>query len=350
MDYSLEMTRHKESMLRALRSMQSKSESTLQRAAPLLSFQRGMGMVTREDVRRLCQTSARLCQDLDDLTNRLKLQQNQLVGRLAEGGRAPRGVHVSSDGTVYLTSGDLARVSVLNSSGQFLQSLECQSESQLFLPEDVTLTRAGMVAVTDLAAGDVKVFNTHSKFGKGEWISLGEFTSPQGMAVDCLGRLLVADYVPGKVHIFGVDPSFKLLSAHCMSGLPGPRYISPGPDGGLVVSEECGDVKLYGPGNKQILSFSEKYNHCFGNPAGVCFDTEGNVFVADEQHRCIFLFPPSGPPVPVVTQGLKKPAGLACCSRGQLYVADTADDCIKVFRYRGTVRHGKGFASLNSNQ
>ncbi|MGH0115392.1 UNVERIFIED_CONTAM: hypothetical protein FKN15_000027 [Acipenser sinensis] len=111
------------------------------------------------------------------------------------------------------------------------------------------------------------------------------------MAVDCLGRLLVADYEPGKVHIFGVDPSFKLLSAHCVSGLPGPRYVCPGPDGGLVVSEECGDVKLYGPCSKLVLSFSEKYNHCFGNPAGVCFDTEGNVFVADEQD-----LPPQRPP------------------------------------------------------
>uniref|UniRef100_A0A8C4XAM6 NHL repeat containing 4 n=1 Tax=Erpetoichthys calabaricus TaxID=27687 RepID=A0A8C4XAM6_ERPCA len=119
-----------------------------------------------------------------------------------------------------------------------------------------------------------------------------------------------------------------------IKGLRGPRYVCPGPGGGTVVSEECGDVKLYGAGHKLLCSFSATYGHRFGSPAGVCTDVEGNVLVADEQKRCVVLFPPNGSPVPLVTEGLCTPAGLACCNRGQLYVGDTGDNSVKVFRYR----------------
>ncbi|KAG2455730.1 NHLC4 protein, partial [Polypterus senegalus] len=348
MDYTLEVTQQKELLLRTVRKLQSKSEGTLQRVAPLLSFQRGMGMVTKSSVHQLRESTSKLCHELDDLENQLRFCQNHAVARLDGGVSAPLGLHVSADGTLYLASSEVPKVAVLTRAGRPLQALPCVTDGgrQRFLPEDVTLTRAGMVAVTDLAGGDVKIFNPHSRFGRGEWLSLGEFRSPRGVAVDTVGRLLVADYEPGKVHVFDVDHCFRLLNVRSIKGLRGPRYVCPGPGGGTVVSEECGDVKLYGAGHKLLCSFSATYGHRFGSPAGVCSDVEGNVLVADEQKRCVVLFPPNGSPVPLVTEGLCTPAGLACCSRGQLYVGDTGDNSVKVFRYRNAAHHGKGTGRL----
>ncbi|NWQ91959.1 NHLC4 protein, partial [Burhinus bistriatus] len=116
--------------------------------------------------------------------------------------------------------------------------------------------------------------------------------------------------------------------------LQGPRYISPAPNGGFVVSEECGDVKVFTSSRKLLCSLSSKYRHRFGNPAGVCVDVEGSILVADEQHRTVHLFPEHGSPVCLVSAGLRRPVGMACSSFGHLFVADAGENCVKVFKYR----------------
>ncbi|KFP47273.1 NHL-repeat-containing protein 4, partial [Cathartes aura] len=115
--------------------------------------------------------------------------------------------------------------------------------------------------------------------------------------------------------------------------LQGPRYVSPAPNGGFVVSEECGDVKVFTSSRKLLCSLSSKYGHRFGNPAGVCVDVDGSILVADEQRRTVHLFPEHGAPVCLVSAGLRRPAGVACSSFGHLFVADTGENCVKVFKY-----------------
>ncbi|KFQ85770.1 NHL-repeat-containing protein 4, partial [Phoenicopterus ruber ruber] len=113
--------------------------------------------------------------------------------------------------------------------------------------------------------------------------------------------------------------------------LQGPRYVSPAPNGGFVVSEECGDVKVFASSRKLLCSLSSKYGHRFGNPAGVCVDVDGSILVADEQRRTVHLFPEHGAPVCLVGRG--GPAGVACSSFGHLFVADAGENCVKVFKY-----------------
>ncbi|NXN12281.1 NHLC4 protein, partial [Indicator maculatus] len=115
--------------------------------------------------------------------------------------------------------------------------------------------------------------------------------------------------------------------------LQGPRYVGSAPQGGFVVSEECGDVKVFTSSRQLLCSLSSRHGHRFGNPAGVCVDVDGSILVADEQLRTVHLFPERGAPVCLVSSGLQRPAGLACSSFGQLFVADAGDNCVKVFKY-----------------
>ncbi|NXE79452.1 NHLC4 protein, partial [Cochlearius cochlearius] len=116
--------------------------------------------------------------------------------------------------------------------------------------------------------------------------------------------------------------------------LQGPRYVSPAPHGGFVVSEECGDVKVFTSSRKLLCSLSSKYGHRFGNPAGVCVDVDGSILVADEQRRVVHLFPERGAPICLVSAGLRRPSGVACSSFGHLFVADAGENCVQVFKYR----------------
>ncbi|XP_038676640.1 tripartite motif-containing protein 2-like [Scyliorhinus canicula] len=342
MDYSLETSKRKEKLLRTMHNLQVKSGNTLQKTGPLLNRHRGMGMVTVQHLNHLSQTTSQICQDLENIENLVRFRQNDLMYEIENPGGVNSdglsGIHCCLDGTTYIVSVSSPRVHVLNRSGQVFQTLYCvqnQGRSkEPFLPEDVTLTRAGMVAVTDMVGGVIRIFNPHSKFSEGEWIKIGKIDCPKGIGVDPSGNLLVADYTAGKVHIFSIDHAFKVLNVQTVTGLRGPRYICSTYDGGIVVSEECGDVKVYGSKLKLMYSLGAKYCHQFGNPAGVCTDPEGNIMVVDEQKRNVTLFPKCGSPICIVSAGLRTPTTLACSSYGLLFVMDTGGNCIKVFKYR----------------
>ncbi|XP_009070693.1 PREDICTED: NHL-repeat-containing protein 4 [Acanthisitta chloris] len=341
MDYTLETSQQKEKLLKTIYSLQLKSFATLQAASPLLSRQRGMGMVTQHQVHQLADKAKSLCGDLDNIKNLLRYCQDDLVQRIPNptgscyGG--VRGVHCSRDGSIYVTAESAPWVHVLSSTGHMLQALPCQQTGKgggTFLPEDVTVTHSGMVAVADMVSEAIWVFNPHSGHSKGEWIKIRNVGSPRGIGVDSMEKILVADYAQGQVHSFALDHAFKMLNVHSVPNLQGPRYISPALNGGFVVSEECGDVKVFTNSRKLLCSLSSKYKHHFGNPAGVCVDMDGSILVADEQHRTVHLFPKHGSPICLVSSGLRRPAGMACSSFGHLFVADTGDNCVKVFKYR----------------
>nr|XP_009940234.1 PREDICTED: NHL-repeat-containing protein 4 [Opisthocomus hoazin] len=340
MDYSLQTSQQKEKLLKTIYTLQLKSITTLQTASPLLSNQRGMGMVTQYQVHQLADKAKSLCGDLDNIKNLLHYCQDDLVRQIPNptGSRygGVNGIHCSLDGSIYVTAESAPWVHILSSTGQTLQSLPCQQtgkESSTFLPEDVTVTRTGMVAVADMMNGAICIFNPHTSLSKGEWIRIRKLGSPRGIGVDSMGKILVADYAQGQVHSFALDHAFKTLNIHSVPNLQGPRYISPAPNGGFVVSEECGDVKVFMSSRKLLCSLSSKYGHQFGNPAGVCVDGDGSILVADEQHRMVHLFPEHGAPICLVSAGLRRPAGVACSSFGHLFVADAGENCVKVFKY-----------------
>ncbi|XP_007955672.1 NHL-repeat-containing protein 4 [Orycteropus afer afer] len=118
-----------------------------------------------------------------------------------------------------------------------------------------------------------------------------------------------------------------------MLGLQGPCWVGAGSDGGIAVSEECGDVRLFGCTRQPLGSVGGQTGHVFGSPAGVCLDSEGSVIVADQQRHQVTLFPRTGAPVCLVSQGLRRPSGVACGPQGRLMVADAGDSYIKVFEY-----------------
>ncbi|XP_014814321.1 PREDICTED: phosphatidylinositol N-acetylglucosaminyltransferase subunit Q [Calidris pugnax] len=242
MDYTLETSQQKEKLLKTIYTLQLKSIATLQTASPLLSSQRGMGMVTQHQVHQLADKAKSLCGDLDNIKNLLHYCQDDLVRRIPNPTGScygeVSGIHCSLDGSIYVTAESAPWVHVLSSTGQLLQSLPCRQtgkESDSFLPEDVTVTRTGMVAVADMMNEAIWVFNPHTGLSKGEWIKIRKVGSPRGIGVDSMGKILVADYAQGQVHSFALDHAFKTLNIHSVPNLQGPRYVSPVPKGGFVV-------------------------------------------------------------------------------------------------------------------
>lgn len=201
------------------------------------------------------------------------------------------------------------------------------------MPEDVAVTAAGLMVVSDLVHGAVHALYHTARVPQGHWVTVGTFQAPRGLAVDALGCFLVTDYVSGAVHSFTLGPTLEPLAPASVLGLEGPCWVGPGPDGGFAVSEEFGDVQLFGSAHQPLGSLGGPAGYIFGSPAGVCTDMEGGVIVADEQRRQVTLFPRAGAPICLVSKGLRRPLGVACVPQGQLVVADAGDNYIKVYQY-----------------
>ncbi|XP_014420681.1 NHL-repeat-containing protein 4 [Camelus ferus] len=263
--------------------------------------------------------------------------QPQLLGRIpvpegAAGG--PRGLHCSPDGLLFLTAGTVPCIHVLDLEGRPVCHLPCHVPGAGdFVPEDVAVTAAGLVVVSDLVHGAVRALQHTARAPQGRWVTVGNFLAPQGLAVDAFGRVLVTDYVPGAVHSFTLGPALEPLAPASILGLEGPCWVGPGPDGGLAVSEEFGDVRLFGSACQPLGSLRGLTGHSFGSPAGVCTDAAGSVIVVDEQQCQVTLFPRARAPICLVSEGLGQPLGVACTPQGQLVVADAGDGYIKVYQY-----------------
>ncbi|XP_077129264.1 NHL-repeat-containing protein 4 [Ranitomeya variabilis] len=332
MDSSLEFSRQKEDLVRTVRSLQVASQNTLQKTVPLLTSQPGLGLLKPSHVQQLSKKTTQVCRDLEDVGNLLLFRQDELTQKISvpkNGGASS--LHWCSDSTIYVCGDNSPYIHLLNSHGKSTQTFHCCDDT-LFLPDGITVTRFNAVAVTDIAEGTVRIYSPNSH---PPWIKIGgNFKSPKGIAVDSSGRMLVAEYTSGEVQVFHVDRTYRIHGVKKVSGLQGPQYICSMPEGGFAVSEECGDVKLFTSNFKFSGSLSKTYHHEFGNPTGICSDSEGNILVADAQNRNITLFPPSGSPICIVSQGLSKPTGITCTPFGLLYVADSGDNCIKVYKYR----------------
>ncbi|XP_069875768.1 tripartite motif-containing protein 3-like [Dipodomys merriami] len=247
-----------------------------------------------------------------------------------------RGLHCSPDGLLFLTAGSRPFVHVLDLEGHALCHLPCRRQGAgAFVPEDVAVTAAGLVVVSDLVHGAVHALQHTRRAPQGHWATVGTFLSPRGLAVDALGRFLVADYLRGSVHSFTLGPTRELLAPAVILGLEGPCWVGPGPDGGLAVTEEFGSVWLFGSARQPLGSLGARTGHTFGRPAGVCSDSEGNVIVADQRRRQVTLFPRVGPPICLLSEGLERPLGVACAPQGRLVVADAGDNCIKIYQHLG---------------
>ncbi|EPY90076.1 hypothetical protein CB1_000054004 [Camelus ferus] len=244
------------------------------------------------------------------------------------------GLQSPPDGLLFLTAGTVPCIHVLDLEGRPVCHLPCHVPGAGdFVPEDVAVTAAGLVVVSDLVHGAVRALQHTARAPQGRWVTVGNFLAPQGLAVDAFGRVLVTDYVPGAVHSFTLGPALEPLAPASILGLEGPCWVGPGPDGGLAVSEEFGDVRLFGSACQPLGSLRGLTGHSFGSPAGVCTDAAGSVIVVDEQQCQVTLFPRARAPICLVSEGLGQPLGVACTPQGQLVVADAGDGYIKVYQY-----------------
>ena len=308
----------------------------------------------------------------------------------------PRGVAVNRAGIVYVADTDNHTIRKMTSAGVVttLAGLASSSGSadgtgsaaRFYDPYGVATDRVGNVYVADTdnhtirkvtPAGVVTTLaglalNPGSADGTG---SAAQFFYPDGVAVDSAGNVYVADLANDAIR--KVTPAGVVTTLAGLAGSQGgadgtgsaaqfydPSSVAVDPNGNLYVADRGNDTirKVTPVGTNWVVTTLAGLAGTFGSadgigsaalfsyPSGVAVDTNGNVYVADQDNHTIRKVMPGG--VVTTLAGLagiqgsadgtgsaaqfSYPTGVAVDTNGNLYVTDNGNSTIRKVTPVGT--------------
>ena len=182
----------------------------------------------------------------------------------------PVGIATDPSGNVYVADSGNGRIDKFDSTGNFLTSFTTSTGSSPFQPADVAVDPStGNIYVSDPPNYRVVEFSSAGSyvlsFGSAG-VAVGQFSNPQGVAVDQAGKVLVTDLTNGRVEKFYGNGTFITVF------------------GSFTASSS------FSPGQ-------------FNAPADVAVDSSGNVYVTDTNFNnvSVYNFAAGGSPPPAPT-------------------------------------------------
>ncbi|XP_060733243.1 uncharacterized protein LOC132850614 [Tachysurus vachellii] len=302
--------------------------------------------------------------EFEEDAQRLKADEMRLIRQFGKQGSGrsdltlPSGVHVTSQGQLFLVDCGNARVQVFDQYGNVFQQVTSPNNDPRSSSGccrnyfDVAVNSKGLIALSCAAERALLIFNRHGRllqtFGGGPYIAgvpRDELEAPRGVTVTQKDEFLVADIRKGTLTSLRLEPKTgSRLERTLVTGFHRPYLVTACLHTGLLAVSERGSeegrhpcVKVLGPDWNvlRILGVCSSMGPVLTSPWGLCIDSNGAVLVADwaEQH-CVVLYPPEGKGRVMITEGLSNPRGLALLPNGFLVVSDSMHHCIKVYQYK----------------
>jgi len=147
----------------------------------------------------------------------------------------PWGVAIDSQGNYFVAEQNYHRVSVFNSSGQFLRKFGSHGngDGQLLNPRGLGLLSTGNVVVGEYSSGRISIFDSQGNFVRN--FGVGQLTNPQHLFVDSDDNILVADFGNKRIQVFKSDGSLMKTVGVGYISYPSGVFIDAG--GRILVCE-----------------------------------------------------------------------------------------------------------------
>ncbi|HEX5165247.1 MAG TPA: NHL repeat-containing protein [Thermomicrobiales bacterium] len=212
-------------------------------------------------------------------------------------------------------------------------------DTQMYMPRNVLVTRAGDVYVSDSGNNRIQQYSSQGVFTK-QWgyagASYGSFSTPGGLAEDSHGNIFVAD--TGNARIQRFDSSGNFQKAWSATGLIGPYDVSIDADDNLFVVDRDGESVWKFDTNGTALAAWGGHGSAtgkFNDPRGLGLDADGNVYVADRSNSRVQVFDNDGTFLRLANNDpqalLYAPDDVAIGASGDVYVLDESAVAVTVY-------------------
>ena len=270
-----------------------------------------------------------------------------IKGGEPEGISKPQGIHVDSDGRLYVVDTGQGKIHVFDSGGASYFSFPDKPIADFEFPVGIAADGNGRVYVSDSSTKLVHVFDA---FGKDYLTSIGHglLLRPTGLALrPDSNELLVVDTLASEVVVIDVvDFNIKMRAGRNgqeKDALHYPTNVALAPDGGVYITDSL-NFRI------QILSADLGFENQFGEagdgpgffsrPKGVAVDSDHNIYVVDALFDNVQIFNRSGELLLAFgTSGHAAgefwlPNDIFIDSNDRIYVSDSYNSRVQVFQYR----------------
>ena len=204
------------------------------------------------------------------------------------------------------------------------------------------------VYVSDRMAASIEIYGTDGTF-------VGTFKpdpvipgwQPLGLAFDSTGRLYVGDVASSPHRILVFDRERKLVrTVGVDQNLDFPNGLAVDPLGNIAIADgNNGRVVIIGPNDKVVGTIGRGFAPGeFALPRGMAIDSAGRMYVSDTTGHVVQMYrldPGTGAPSWIAAVGhegrddggFEFPHGLAVDGRGRIYVADWANNRLDVWSF-----------------
>ena len=266
-----------------------------------------------------------------------------------EGFKRPRGVHVDSQGNIYVADTENHVIRKFDPAGKYLLEWGGLGKElgKFRYPRDVAVGPNGRVFVADTLNDRIQIFTPSGTpitvIDSGRGSQPDQLDTPKALSVGAGGQLYVADTFNNRVQVFSAR-GIRLFSwggsGDGHGGFRNPSGIAISPSGDVYVSDTFHDrIQVFNAAG----GFVRKWGGTGRNPGqllsprGIDVDIFDRVYVSDSDNHRIQVFASDGTFVQAWgSEGegadqFRSPKGLALGPFGRIFVADQLNNTVPVF-------------------
>ena len=207
----------------------------------------------------------------------------------------PAGIAVNANGRVYIADQHNNRVQVFTTDGRYLWQWgeEGSGDGRFNLPWGITLDSQGNVYVADWRNDRIQKFDAEGRFlagfgqsGSGD----GQFHRPSGVAVDTEGYIYVADWGNERIQVLGPDGGFQVkLRGQATLSKWAEEFLAANPDE-KQERDKSNLVPNLPPHLDTPYLVSAQTERYFWGPVSVNLDSGGRLYITETNRHRIQIY------------------------------------------------------------